>query len=68
MIETEDGNHSYNMDELLTYLRNEAKSRHDLAVCNCVVNPELSSRDSAMEINYMRMYEAAIYYRKHADA
>ena len=62
-IETVENNHSFNMDELLTYLLREAENRRKLAVANMRTNPERSERESAMETHYRRFYQAAIHYR-----
>ena len=64
MIETIEGDHSFNMDELLTYLLKAKNSQHDLSVANMELKPAQSKRHSAMELHYRRMYEAALHYRR----
>ena len=63
MIETEEGNHSLNMDELLTYLVREKRNRIDLAIANAR-DVDRSQREQAMADHYQRMYDAAAHYRK----
>lgn len=62
MIETADGEHSSNFDELLNYLDREMKSRRELAIANCK-NEERSNNEMKMADHYRRFYQAAMHYR-----
>ena len=64
MIKTIDGDHSHNMDELLTYLLQEQDSRHGFSIANLQLNPDRSKSEQAASDNYRRMYLAARHYRK----
>ena len=63
MINTCEGNHTQNFDELLDYLQREMNARSDLAIANLVSNPEQSARERKMEAHYRRMHEAAKAYQ-----
>jgi len=63
MINTSEGNHTKNFNELLDYLAREMNARGDLAIATMQSNPERSARESAMETHYRRMYEAAKAYK-----
>lgn len=63
MIETFEGNHSANMDELLTYLDRESRNRIELAIAN-YRRPDQADREMSMAVHYKRMYDAARHYRK----
>jgi len=62
VIETVQDNHSYNMDELLSYLLREMESRDSLAAAN-IKNNDRYKREMKMSTHYRRMYEAAKFYR-----
>ena len=64
MIETIEDNHSWNMDELLSYLLREKEQRYSLWAANEERNPERAKREKQMSEHYQRMYEAARFYRK----
>ena len=68
MIETIEGNHSYNLDELLNYLLREKESRLELSVANTRSNPAQSNRELAMADHYRRFYDAARHYRTNTTA
>lgn len=63
MIETVDGEHSNNFDELLNYLDREMKSRRELAGAN-FKNKERFDHEMKMADHYRRFYQAAIHYRQ----
>ena len=69
MIETIEGEHSNNMDELLNYLIRKHESRYELWVANGGTKgkEEMSKQDLKMSEDYRRMYEAARFYRKLAE-
>ena len=69
MIETIEGEHSNNMDELLNYLIKKQEWRYKLWVANGGTKgkEEMSKQDLKMSEDYRRMYEAARFYRKLAE-
>ena len=63
-LTTIEGNHSYNLDELLTFLKEEKGVRWWIAVANANKNKAIYERESAASDNYQRMYDAAQHYRR----
>lgn len=63
-IETVEGDHSFNFDELLTQLSSRADQYKEMAADNW--NKAIATDYKEAEAHYRRMYEAARFYRQQA--